>query len=205
MYQPPSNSKKMLKLLKSAEDADVLSTVGAKIFLAHKAIMKDSLPILVDYCKCIKDPVGNNESIAARAIEGLSPKAFQLILEHIHAGSYPTDKDAIKCGKELIDAPNKFYLVELKMTVENILECALLYFVLHHKEVHKSERSKILRESRELLSEIIILMGNGGDRKDKSMSVAQLRNELGKRKLDVDGSKEALVLRLEEAKRHRTD
>jgi hypothetical protein len=56
-----------------------------------------------------------------------------------------------------------------------------------------------------LLSEIIILMGNGGDRKDKSMSVAQLRNELGKRKLDVDGSKEALVLRLEEAKRHRTD
>jgi hypothetical protein len=80
-----------------------------------------------------------------------------------------------------------------------------LYFVLHHKEVHKSERSKILRESRELLSEIIILMGNGGDRKDKSMSVAQLRNELGKRKLDVDGSKEALVLRLEEAKRHRTD
>jgi hypothetical protein len=128
MYQPPSNSKKMLKLLKSAEDADVLSTVGAKIFLAHKAIMKDSLPILVDYCKCIKDPVGNNESIAARAIEGLSPKAFQLILEHIHAGSYPTDKDAIKCGKELIDAPNKFYLVELKMTVENILvqECVVM-------------------------------------------------------------------------------
>lgn len=37
------------------------------------------------------------------------------------------------------------------------------------------------------------------------MGVAQLRKELGKHKLDVDGSKEALVSRLEEAKRQKMD
>jgi hypothetical protein len=131
----------------------------------------------------------------------------------------------------LINAANKYDLVALKMAVENILvqECvitkenvseyivfadskccpllkeyALSYFVLHCKDVLKSEDSKILRESGELLSEIIILTGSSSDVGVGSMGVAQLRKELGKRKLDVDGSKDALVSRLEEAKRRKT-
>lgn len=36
-------------------------------------------------------------------------------------------------------------------------------------------------------------------------TVTELRKELGKRKLDVDGSKKTLVARLEEAKRQKTD
>jgi hypothetical protein len=36
-------------------------------------------------------------------------------------------------------------------------------------------------------------------------TVTEFRKELGKRKRDVDGSKETLVARLEEAKRQKTD
>jgi hypothetical protein len=77
-------------------------------------------------------------------------------------------------------------------------EYALSYFVLHYKDVLKSEHSKMLCESAELLKEIIVLMGQS---EDESMSVAELRKELGKLDLDVEGSKESLVSRLEEAKR----
>jgi hypothetical protein len=83
-------------------------------------------------------------------------------------------------------------------------EYALSYFVLHCKEVLKSEHSKILCESAELLKEIILLTGLGGDIAAEGMGVAELRKELGKRKLDYDGSKEALVSRLEEAKTQKT-
>ena len=38
-----------------------------------------------------------------------------------------------------------------------------------------------------------------------TMNVNELRKELGKRKLDVDGSRDVLVSRLDEAKRLKTD
>jgi speckle-type POZ protein len=232
IVQPQSpHSKNMLRLLKSSEDADVSFTVGTQTFLAHSIIIKASSPILANYCNRTASLVEENDSIAAKSIEDISPKAFQIILEHIYSGNFPTNKDAIKYDKELINAANKYDLVELKMTVENILvqECvmtkenvseyivfadskccpllkeyALSYFVLHCKDILKSEHSQILRESGELLSEIIILTGLGSDAGIGSMSVAQLRKELRKRKLDLDGSKESLVSRLEEAKRQKT-
>jgi speckle-type POZ protein len=233
MYQPPSPlSAKMLKLLKSSEDADVSFTVGKQTFLAHNNIIKASSPILANYSNRIAGPGRKAKATIEKSIQDISPEVFQITLEHIYSGNYPTDEDAIKYGKELINAANKLDLVELKMAVENILvqervvtkknvskyivfadskccrllkEYALSYFVLHCKDVLESEDSKILIESGELLKEIIILIGRSRDDGVRSMGVAQLRKELGKRKLDVDGSKEALVSRLEEAKRQKTD
>jgi speckle-type POZ protein len=229
-FQPLNpHSENMLKLLKSSEDADVSFTVGTQTFLAHNNIIKVSSPILAKYCNRID---GLGRKAKAKSIDDVSPEAFQMILENIYSGNYPTVEDAIKYGKELIDAANKYDLVELKMSVENILvqervitkenvsdyivfadskccpllkEYALSYFVLHCKDVLESEDSKILIESGELLKEIIILMGRSRDDGVRSMGVAQLRKELGKRKLDVDGSKDVLVSRLEEAKRQKTD
>ena len=68
----------------------------------------------------------------------------------------------------------------------------------------ESEYSKCLKESGELLAEIMVLFAgcSGGE---ETLSVNELRKELGKRELDVDGSKEALVARLAEAKRQRTE
>ena len=72
-----------------------------------------------------------------------------------------------------------------------------------HKSVvlTKSEHSKELRESGELLAQIMLLMDN----QDDEMTVTELRKELDKRELDVDGSKAALVERLKSAKRQRTE
>ena len=85
-------------------------------------------------------------------------------------------------------------------------EYAISFFLTHRKEVMKSEHSKCLRDSAELLSENILHMNDGKDNTDfDGMTVNELRKELRKRKLDEDGSKEALVSRLEEAKRQRTE
>ena len=70
------------------------------------------------------------------------------------------------------------------------------------QEVLHSEDSSRLRESGELLPEIIVLQARSAE---KRMTVTELRKELGKRELDVDGSKQALVSRLEDAKRQRTE
>jgi hypothetical protein len=83
-------------------------------------------------------------------------------------------------------------------------EYAVSFFLLHSQEVLKSKHSKQLRESGELLSEMLILVCNAYDQ-EASVSVADLRKELGKRKLDADGSKEALVERLEQAKRQKRE
>ena len=81
-------------------------------------------------------------------------------------------------------------------------EYAISYLTLNAQEVLQSESSKELRESSDLLSEIIVLTTNNSE---EAMSVTELRKELGKRGLDVDGSKKALVLRFQEAKRRKTN
>ena len=68
----------------------------------------------------------------------------------------------------------------------------------------KSEHSKPLKESGELLAEILMLVSNSNEDRE-TLAVNELRLELSKRKLDVDGSKEVLISRLEEAKRQRTE
>ena len=78
-------------------------------------------------------------------------------------------------------------------------EYAISYFLLHKSVVLKSEHSKELRESGELLAEIMLLMDN----QDDEMTVTELRKELDKRELDVDGSKAALDERLKVQKDRR--
>lgn len=76
-------------------------------------------------------------------------------------------------------------------------EYAISYFLLYANEIMKSDRSKNLRESGHLMSEIVILL-TGQDEDD--ISVNSLRKELSRMKLDVDGSKEAMICRLEKLK-----
>ena len=45
----------------------------------------------------------------------------------------------------------------------------------------------------------------GQDEDETDMTVNELREELKKRKLDIDGSKEALLSRYEEVKRQRNE
>ena len=83
-------------------------------------------------------------------------------------------------------------------------EYAISFFLLHAKEILNSDNSKALRESGELLIEIMKIMADR-DEDESEMTVNELREELKKRKLDIDGSKEALLSRYEEAKRQRNE
>ena len=218
VFQPKSDhADNMLKLLKSGEKSDAFFNVKDKQFRVHSLIIYANAPILANDC--------NGD------IKNIKPKVFQLLLEYIYSGCIPEKRKILKNGKELIDAANRYELVELKMCVENVLvqervvtnenvadyilfadaqccpllkEYAMVYFSTHCREVLKSEHSKCLKESGELMSEIMLHM-HSENQNIKAMTVSELRNELGKRKLDVDGSKETLTSRLEQAKRQRTE
>ena len=222
LYQPQSeHSNNLLSLFTTGEKSDSSLHVGDKIFRVHSQIIYANAPLLANCCD------GDIH------IVDTTPDVFQLILEHIYSGQQPTDKYILKHGKELINNANRYELTQLKMVVENVLvreriisrenvadyilfadaqscpllkEYAISYFLMYHREILKSEHSKCLRDSAELLSEIMLQMNNGNEDDDsESMTVNELRQELGNRKLDVDGSKDALVARLEEAKRQRTE
>ena len=218
LFQPPSErSNKLLNLLTTGEMSDTSLHVGGKLFNLHSFILHVHAPLLANHCDGV--------------IDNISPEVFQLILEHVYCGRQPENEDIFKHGKELINASNRYELIELKMAVENVLvrervmtkenvsdyivfadaqSCALLkeyaisFFSTHYREVIKSEHSKCLRDSGQLLSEIMMPILSGNEDGD-TMTVNELRKELCKRKLDVDGSKDALVARLEEAKRQRSD
>ena len=219
LFQPKSeHSSKMLDLLMSEEDADAFFVVGGMKVMVHKLIIKTYAPLLANHCDS--------------EIADVSPEIFQLLLEHIYAGNYREGEQVLRYGKELIDAANKYELVELKMHVENVLvreriitkqnvsdyivfadaqccpllkEYAMSFFSAHCCDVLKSEHSKILRDSGDLMAELLLHVKRENDGSGATaMTVNELREELGKRKLDVDGCRDALIARLEDAKRQRT-
>ena len=224
LCEPDENERHqqmMLDLLDNGEKADMPVNIGGELFDVHSLILENNAPILAAYCK----QIDSNDAAGV----GIPSKVFRMILEYVYAGCRPKDPDIVDFGKELLDAANRFELVEFKLAIEKVLvreriidkenvadfivfadakscpllkEYAITFFLLHAKEILKSDHSKCLRESGQVLSEIMMLMV---DPEEGRMTVNELRTELKKRKLDIDGSKEALMSRLEEAKRQRTE
>jgi hypothetical protein len=210
----------MLKLFRSGEKADIAFKVGRKTIHAHSLtlILQANAPTLANLCD------GQRHSLV---INKIHPENFELIMEYIYLGQIPAKDLIVSRGRKLIDAANRYELIKLKIAIENtpvrepvnkrnvadyilfadaqscplLKEYAIAFLALHSTEVLKSEHSIRLRESNELLSEIIMQMGNENE---EAITVTELRKELGKRKLDVDGSKDTLIARLEEAKRRKT-
>jgi hypothetical protein len=77
---------------------------------------------------------------------------------------------------------------------------AISFLAVHSTEVLKSEHTQFAFAS--LMNCCLRLSCRWEMR---MTTVTEFRKELGKRKRDVDGSKETLVARLEEAKRQKTD
>ena len=224
-YVPESKlSNRMLKLLESGDGADASFKVGTSTFSVHSHILRSSAPILAGHL-----PKSKKKSKVI--IKGISPNAFKLVLAFVYAEQNPSDKEILEHGMALIDAADRYELVDLKMIVEHVLvrerilridnvcdyilfadakscpllkEYAVTYLILNAKDVLKSEYSKPLKESGELLAEILMLVSDNNEDRE-TLAVNELRLELSKRKLDVDGSKEVLISRLEEAKRQRTE
>eukprot|EP00956_Cyclotella_meneghiniana_P027448 scaffold61475_cov56-Cyclotella_meneghiniana.AAC.3 len=207
LYEPKHGlADKMERLLESGDRSDATFKVGGEIFT----------------------PLNQNDQNTDTVVQGILPEVFRHVLRFVYTGFCPEYDEVLDFGKELIDAANKYELAELKLDVENVLvserimnkqnvsdwilfadaqccpllkEYAISYFLLDPTEILKSEHSKCLQESGEVLSEIMMLMADG----DNGMTVTELRKELGKRDLEVDGSKETLAARLESAKRQKTE
>jgi hypothetical protein len=211
----------MLELLESENAADISFKVGDKTLKAHSLIITANAPILSSCC--------NKEGNSPTVIDDTNAEVFTSILKYIYAERVPPKEFIVKQGKELIDAANKYGLVGLKISVENVLvqerildienvadyllfadamscpllkEYAISFFLLHTRDVLNSEHSKKLLESTDLLKELIVL---ATDKSEGSATVTELRQELSKRGLDEDGSKEVLMARLNSAKRQRTE
>mmetsp|Transcript_12300 Transcript_12300/g.30077 ORF Transcript_12300/g.30077 Transcript_12300/m.30077 type:complete len:396 (+) Transcript_12300:214-1401(+) len=129
-------------------------------------------------------------------------------------------------GKELIDAADRYGIVGLKLSVETALvdrciinldnavdwllfadakNCPLLkeaatnYCAGMVKDVLNSKASEQLKQSPRLLSELLLAVSNDSNDcfdETSQMSVNDLRAKLYEKGLDVDGSKETLVTRI---------
>jgi hypothetical protein len=104
-------------------------------------------------------------------------------------------------------------VIDMKNVVDYLLfaeanDCALLkeyaltYFVLHVEDVLNSKQTKKLQEYPDLMKEVLIAVAKGNKKSARHspirmMSVSEMRRELALRGINVNGSKEVLISRLE--------
>jgi len=225
-YVPPNPfAANMLALLEGGESADVSFKVGNVIIPAHMLFLKTNAPILARQAK--ENPT---------SINGTTPEAFQHLLRYIYGGNLPDPSEMLNIGRHIIDIADRYGITGLKIAVENTLvsscvltlsnvedylllshakRCPLLkeyatsFFVSRAKDIMNSRYSKKLKESPQLQQELILATAEsswGANSSNNGMSVSELRKALAKRGLDVDGTKEILVSRLEHSnKRQRTE
>ena len=221
---PSRHASRMLKLLESGEKADASFVVGDKIFNVHSQIIHANAPILSDFLEQQGNTGAVIEDIHPEVFHIILKHIYTGVLPEMkktHSSNHPYMSRKMFCyGKKLINAANRFELTDMKMAVENVLvgeriltrknvsdymlfadaqscpllkEYAISYFLLNAREVLQSKHSKRLRESVELLSEIITLQSPNPH---EIRSVTELKKELMRWNLDVDGSKEMLIERL---------
>lgn len=214
----------LLSLYMSEKLADVSFNVGGRVFKGHSQIIMANAPLLADF---FNQQAVDCESVL---IHGIDPNVFDHLLRFVYGEQLPSESEMLKHGKDIIEAANMFDLVALKVGVEselvkkriidksNVCEylvfadaktCALLkeysieFLKLHLRDVLNSPHSNELRESAELLEEVLRSVANA-PRPHASyvgtQSVSSLRFELQRRGLSVDGTKEALISRLEAAR-----
>jgi len=226
----PSNpfAANMFKLVENENGADVSFKFGDVIIPAHKLILKMNAPILLDFCD-------KHDGGAPIPIENTHLEVFRHILCYVYGGGEPEPSKMRKLGRELIDAADRYGMVDLKIAVETALvelrilnvenvvdwilyaeartcpllkEYAMSYISGRAKDILADDSSKTLMDSPLLVRELMIVISDepsscidGTSR----MTVDNLRMNLNCEGLDVDGSKEMLVSRLEESnKRLRT-
>lgn len=227
-------AKNMLKLLENEDDTDVTFKVKRTIIPAHKIVLKANASILFGFCEgskkgthiVIKDVIPKIFRIIIRYAYGGEIPGLDIILAGDNGEDIidAADRYGIVGLKLAVERALVESLVIDSSTVAKWLifadskNCPLLkeqataYFVSRSKDILNHESSKELKESPKLLTELmreIYETANIDSRFDNSgrnMSVDELRKKLDEKDLDVDGSKEMLVSRLEESnKRQRIE
>lgn len=220
----------MLAFLDSGDNADISFKVGDTIIPAHKLILQINAPFLASFCKGQAE--GTPISIEATTPEvfrhilryiygGNAPDKMEImkmgrnIIDAADRYGIVGLKVAVEntlvasCVINLSNVADYLLFADAK-TCPLLKEYATSFFVARAKDILNSEYSEKLKESPKLLQELILATAENSDNGVHSyhtgVSVSELRKELGKMNLDVDGSKEMLVSRLESAnKRQRTE
>lgn len=206
----------LLKMLASGEDADVSFLVGDKEILAHKLILKLNAIQLYQFV----DSADVNFPVK---IEGTTPEIFYLCLEYIYGDDRPDLNFLLEHYEDVIDVSNKYGVIGLKLQAEvakiasltidasNVIEhlrfadsknCALLkeyatsIYISNFDMLVRSSSFDELAKSPDVLRDLVIAISNEQTRNDATVN--DLIGELIDLDLDVDGSKETLISRLDE-------
>ena len=158
-------------------DSDISFTVQNEVINAHHFILKLNAPVLAEFFQ-------NSTTLT---INDTPADVFRVALSYVYGNCEIADATMVNFGKDLITVADKYELLELKETVENALvrncvvsksnvseyilfadskncpmlkEYAVSFFMLNAQDVLKSDSSLQLRESAEILTELIIAMGN---------------------------------------------
>ena len=223
----------MLKLLENDDDSDVSFMVKKTIIPAHMIILKMNAPVLYDFCEGekngkrkhipIKDITPKLFRIILRYIYGGDPPdsvtidfGKELI---VTADKYGIIGLKLAVETTLVEA----LLIDHKNVADWLLfadsmNCALLkehatsYFVARAVDLINSEYVSKLNESPKIMNELmkevstVLVDDSRYDNAGRNMSVNELRKKLDVEGLDVDGSKETLISRLNDCnKRQRTE
>lgn len=208
--------KGLLRLLETGKFADVEFSVGNNCFRAHKCILFSCAPMLGTLIENAKD----GEVIA---LPDVDPVVFEKVLYFVYSEEPPAVDFLREHACSLLEAADRFGFVQLKLvtqaeivssgliSVENAADllvfadahnCALLkeaamdFFVSNRKDVMSTNGFSRLKESNQLLSE---LMDKALSPDEDGMRVASLWRELNRLGLSMDGSRQMLGRRLRES------
>ena len=208
---------------------EVASGEGNELLYAHGPIFAARCPTLASLVEgCDPDTpilIGDVQAdvfrMLLRFIYGSEVPSKEAIKEHANDIIHAADKYGCTGLKLAAEAD----MAAAGITTENAAElilfadatnCALLketameYFVKNADEVMASEGYKQVTESPAILQEMVAAVVSGSKKRPadstddngrnyKRMRVAELRQKLASKGMDVDGSKDMLVARLEEA------
>jgi len=217
----------MLKLLDSEEDKDVFFNIGSEIISAHKLILKANSTVLANYCAggSSKDsPIHIKDTkpdvfrhLLNFLYGGDVPKESYMVTygREIIDACDKFDVVGLKIATEnalvhnrvinVDDVAEWIHFADAK-TCPLLKEYALSYFVACYRDVLKTEAYKSMKQCPRLMEEAMIAVYttfNGVEderlgQTRRNFSVDELRYYLGKVGLDVDGSKEMLLFRLDD-------
>jgi hypothetical protein len=205
--------------LESKKTADSVFIVGGKHFQLHKCVLETQSPKLYEFAEMAKDKpfvigpkIVDSETFdtVIRYIYGLRPPYFwnheattkaifnaacylQITNLKLHAEWY--------LAYEILNIDNASELLLLAdshacaLLKEEAMKCCLMNI----ESAKKSSGWKLLQESPVLLEELLTFSCIQSRDKIDCMDVGELRKELQKRQLEVDGSREILVNRLRAA------
>ena len=231
-YKPANTIKAdMMRVFDNAceENSDVVFQVGDRTFHCLSGLLQVRAPELYSL-------VSEYEDRTPIPILEVSPNTFQLLMLTVYGGNIPEEKKSLVVLKSLISAADRFGCTTSKILAEeelvssntirldNVAElllfadganCALLkeaatsYMLANLKDVRKTDGYAKLKESPDVLEELLIEAAEANDKRSaspdlderdpKRLCISALRSELNDKGLDVDGSREMLVSRLEEA------